>query len=376
MPADNVYSAFTALAVRTGAVNLGQGFPDDSPPPRLVAAAVRALQAGHHQYPPTRGVPELRVAVAEHQRRRYGVALDPDSEVVVTTGASEAITAALLAHISPGDEVVVIDPCYDLYPGAVALAGAQLVRAPDIASLDKHITGRTRAIVLNSPSNPTGILLSRAELAWVGKLAEQHDLLVVSDEVYEHVVLDGAVHVSAHEDPRLRERAIVVSSAAKTFCVTGWKVGWATGPAHLIDGVHDVKQYLSFASGTPFQHAVAEALADPEESVVAMCAAYEERRDHLARALEGVGYRVSRPLGGYFLMADAAPLGVHDASSLQEHCEQLPSMFGIVGIPGSVFTQQDDVTTVRFCFAKSNSRVEEAVARLHAAARREAPGIS
>lgn len=362
----NVYGYFTALALRTGAVNLGQGFPDDLPPPRLVEAATRAMAAGYHQYPPTQGVPALRVAIAEHQRHRYGVVLDADREVVVTTGASEAITAALLSRVSAGDEVLVLDPCYDLYPGAVALAGAELVRVRDVASLEEHVTARTTAVILNSPGNPSGAMLSLADLARVGVLAERHDLLVVSDEVYEHITFDGAVHVCAHENPRLRKRAIVVSSAAKTLCVTGWKVGWATGPASLIGAMHDVKQYLSFASGTPFQHAVADVLADVDDLVGALRLDYRERRDVLGAALGDAGYVTLRSSGGYFLTADAAPFGVRDAASLWEHCERLPETVGIVGIPGSVFTDRPDVTTVRFCFAKSRERIDMAVARLGA----------
>lgn len=360
---DNVYAAYTALAARSEAVNLGQGFPDDPAPAALLDRATVAIAEGHNQYPPTRGVAELREAVAGHQRRRYGVHIDPETQVVVTTGASEAITAALMALLSPGDEVLVLEPCYDLYPAAVGLAGGHTVRVEDVGEMAGRVGPRTRVVLLNSPGNPSGQMLSKEQLRTIGELAELHDLVVISDEVYEHIVLGSARHVCAHEEPLLQERCVVVSSAAKTFCVTGWKVGWASGPAHLIDEVHRVKQYLSFASGTPFQYAVAVALGDPEAFMGGLCQSYRERRDLLAAALERFGYEVSRPEGGYFVMADAAPLGVADAEELRHHCQELPDAVGIVGIPGSVFSD-GPVTTVRFCFAKSQERVEEACARL------------
>lgn len=366
---DNVYAAFTTLAVKTGAVNLGQGFPDDPAPGALLERAISAIADGHNQYPPTRGVRLLLDAISEHQRRQYGVALDPETEIIVTTGASEAITATLMAVIGPGDEVLVVEPCYDLYPAAVELAGGRVVRAASVDAFTDLVGPRTRAVILNSPGNPSGQMLSREDLREVGELAERYNLTVISDEVYEHIVMSTTPHISAHQEPRLRERCVVVSSAAKTFCVTGWKVGWASGPAHLIDQVHRVKQYLSFASGTPFQHAVAVELGEPDAHVRGLCDAYRKRCDLLTSALERSGYTLSRPAGGYFVMADAAPLGVSDTATLWAHCSRLPNTVGIVGIPGAVFSQ-GEVTTIRFCFAKSQERIEEACARLDRAGRR------
>lgn len=363
----NVYSDFTALALRAGAVNLGQGFPDDPAPAALLDAAIRAISEGHNQYPPTWGVATLREAIADHQESHYGVSLDPNLEVVVTTGASEAISAALLALLDPGDDVLVIEPAYDLYAAAIELAHGRVVWVPSIAQLAEHITPRARVVIINSPCNPSGEMLSAVDLKIVSELAERNDLVVISDEVYEHILLDDLPHVSAHMDPQLRNRTLVVSSAAKTLCVTGWKVGWATGPAHLVAAVHDAKQYLSFAAGTPFQYAVAEGLADMVDHIEALRSSYREHRRLLTTALERVGYQVSRPNGGYFVMADARPLGVHTTIDLWQHCLSLPESVGIVGIPGSVFMKRDDVTTVRFCFAKSRERIDEATARLAAA---------
>lgn len=368
--ADNVYSAYTALALRTGAVNLGQGFPDDPAPADILERARTAIADGLNQYPPTRGVSDLREAVSGHQLRRYGVHLDPRHEVVVTTGASEAITATLLGLLRPGDEVLLIDPCYDLYPHAVRLVGGRAVHVSDVSALARSVTPRTRAIVINSPGNPSGEILSREEIHEVGTLAQRYDLVVISDEVYEHIVLGATSHICAHEEPLLGDRTVVVSSAAKTFCVTGWKVGWATGPRWLIDEVHRVKQYLSFASGTPFQYAVAAALENPEVYTQDLCRSYRDRCDLLTGALERFGYTVSKPDGGYFVLADAAPLGVVSTEDLHRHCESLPRDVGIVGIPGSVFSESS-VSTVRFCFAKSRERVEEACSRLdHSSAKR------
>ena len=368
---ENVYSAFTARALRAGAVNLGQGFPDDPAPAAILDTAIRAISEGHNQYPPTTGVPALRQAITEHQQKYYGIKLDPDTEVVVTTGASEAITAALLAILENGDEVLIVEPAYDLYPAAIALAHAHAVRVKKVTDLAARVTKRTKVILLNSPGNPSGVMLNRADLATVGEVAQTHDLTVISDEVYEHIVLDDKPHICAAEEPRLRDRTLVISSAAKTFCVTGWKVGWATGPAHLVAALHDVKQFLSFASGTPFQLAVAQALTDPTAHVAELRAAYRQRREVLGSALKQAGYTLSwpQPQGGYFLLADASPLGVASIEDLWQHCEELPDLVGIVGIPGSVFTDGEDVTTVRFCFAKSQERVDEAAARLRAATR-------
>jgi N-succinyldiaminopimelate aminotransferase len=366
---DNVYSAYSQLAQETGAVNLGQGFPDDPAPAWLLESAVRAVRDGHNQYPPTRGLPVLRAAIAEHQAHHYDVELDQDRQVVVTTGASEAITATLLAVMQPGDEALMVDPCYDLYPAGVALARGTAVRVRSIDDLARAVSPRTRVIVLNSPGNPDGALWTAEDLAQVGALAERHDLVVIADEVYEHIVLGARPHLCAQSEPTLKKRTVVVSSAAKSLCVTGWKVGWATGPAPLIDAVHQAKSMMSFASGTPFQLAVADALPRLDEHVTSLVTAYRERRDQLAQALNERGWPAPIPEGGYFLLADVSGSGVRTTAELEQFCRRLPATTGVVGIPGSVFSQGGDVTTVRFCFAKSDERIDEATRRLRTVTR-------
>ncbi|MGW4562921.1 pyridoxal phosphate-dependent aminotransferase [Streptomyces sp. NPDC004561] len=366
----NVFAEMSALAAEHDAVNLGQGFPDTAGPDTVVESAVRALRAGHHQYPPVPGLPGLRRAVADHQRRFYGLDIDPGREVVVTTGASEALAAALLALTSPGDEVVALEPFYDSYSACASLAGATLVpvrlHAPDFTfdtrDLAAAITGRTRVLLLNTPHNPTGAVLSVEQLHEVAALACAHDLLVISDEVYEHLVFEG-VHQPVAALPGMFERTLTVSSAGKSFSFTGWKVGWATGPADLVTAVREVKQHLSFAGGTPFQHAVADALRLPGEYFATATDSLRRRRDLMTDGLRALGFDVRPPRGTYFVTADITPLGERDGL---EFCRALPLRCGVAAIPHQVFYTDPDAGRphVRFAFCKRESVLRQALDRL------------
>ncbi|MEU8587407.1 pyridoxal phosphate-dependent aminotransferase [Streptomyces sp. NPDC048664] len=366
----SVFAEMSALAARHDAVNLGQGFPDTAGPEPVVESAVRALRAGHHQYPPVPGLPALRHAVAEHQRRHYGLDIDPDRESVVTTGASEALAAALLALSAPGDEIVALEPFYDSYAACAFLAGATLVpvrlRAPDFTfdsrDLAAAITERTRILLLNTPHNPTGTVLTREQLHEVAALAREHDLLVISDEVYEHVVFEGT-HQPIAALPGMFERTLTVSSAGKSFSFTGWKVGWATGPADLVTAVREVKQHLSFAGGTPLQHAVADALRLPASYFTAATDSLRRRRDLLTDGLRALGFAVRPPQGTYFVTADITPLGEQDG---MEFCRALPRRCGVAAIPQQVFYTDPDAGRryVRFTFCKREDVLRQALERL------------
>ena len=268
-----IFAEMSARAVATGSVNLGQGFPDRDGPAKIAQVAADAILAGRgNQYPPGPGVPELRQAIAAHDERFYGLGYDPDSEILVTAGATEAIAAAMLALVEPGDEVIAFEPYYDSYAANIAMAGGVRVPVtlrpprfrPDLDELARAVTDRTRLILLNSPHNPTGSVFTRDELAAIAALAVRHDLLVVTDEVYEHLVFDGE-HVPIAQFPGMRERTVSVSSAGKTFSFTGWKIGWVKATQELVTAVKTAKQFLTFVSGGPFQYAVAEALALPDE---------------------------------------------------------------------------------------------------------------
>ncbi|WP_327073779.1 pyridoxal phosphate-dependent aminotransferase [Kitasatospora purpeofusca] len=366
-----IFAEMSALATATGSINLGQGFPDTDGPEEVREAAVRALRDGRgNQYPPGPGVPELRTAISAHQRRRYGLDYDPDTEVLVTAGATEAIAAALLALLEPGDEVIALEPFYDSYSACIAMAGAVRVpltlRAPDfrpdLDRLRSLVTPRTRLLLLNSPHNPTGLVLSPEELAAVAELAVERDLLVVTDEVYEHLVFEGAHHPIAAL-PGMRERTVSISSAGKTFSFTGWKVGWVTGTPELVAAVRTAKQYLTYVSAGPFQYAVAEALALPDSYFDGFRADLLHKRDLLSDGLAAAGFRVFRPGGTYFVTTDITPLGEQDGI---EFCRGLPERCGVVAIPNAVF--YDDVDAgrplVRFTFCKRVDVLEEAVDRL------------
>ena len=362
-----IFTEMSALAVRTGSINLGQGFPDEDGPPAVLEAAVRAIRDGHNQYAPLPGVPALLDAIAEHQRARYGL---EHEAIQVTFGATEAITAALLGLCEPGDEVVALDPFYDSYRAGAALAGARLVGVPltppewrfDPEQLAAAITPRTRVLLLNSPHNPTGRVLERGELEQIAAACVEHDLIAISDEVYEHLVFEGE-HVPLATLPGMAGRTLTVSSIGKTFSVTGWKTGWACGPAELVAATRGAKQFMTFAGGTPFQHAAATALAGAEEHGARLAAELEAKRDRICAGLERAGATVLRPAGTYFVNADVRPLGYDDGVAF---CRELPERAGVVAIPTSVFCGDPERarSLVRFAFCKREEVIDEAAARL------------
>jgi N-succinyldiaminopimelate aminotransferase len=376
-PETTIFTTMSALAQRHGAVNLGQGFPDESGPSHIIEAAARAMRDGHNQYPPLAGIPELRRAIAAHQRHWYGLAPDPDEGVTVTAGATEALTAAILAFVDPGDEVIALEPSYDSYTAAVALAGGTLVpvrlEAPegaqghwrlDPARLAAAVSDRTRLLLVNSPHNPTGTVLDREELGAIAALAVERDLIVVTDEVYEHLVFDGREHVPLATLPGMWDRTVTIGSAGKTFSVTGWKIGWATGPAELVARVKDVKQWLSFASGTPFQYGITEALASGDGFYREYAAGYQERRDVMVAGLAAIGFDVHEPEGTYFVTAGIAPFGYEDGLRF---CLELPERCGVVAVPTQVFyLDQAPRAEVRFAFCKRLDVIEEGLKRLRA----------
>jgi N-succinyldiaminopimelate aminotransferase len=367
-----IFAEMSALAVETGAVNLGQGFPDTDGPIEIAQAAADAILSGRgNQYPPGPGVPELRIAISGHQKRFYGLDVDPDTEVLVTAGATEAIAAALLALLEPGDEVIALEPYYDSYAACIAMAGATRVpvtlRAPefrpDLDALADAITSRTRLILLNTPHNPTGMVATRAELAAIADMAIQHDLLVVTDEVYEHLVFDGE-HVPIASLPGMRERTVTISSAGKTFSFTGWKIGWVTGTPELVTAVRTAKQFLTYVNGGPFQYAIATGLALPDTFYAGLAAGLRRKRDTLAAGLRAAGFEVFLPQGTYFITTDISPLGEPDGLAF---CRQLPYRCGVVAVPNVVFydDQQAGRTQVRFAFCKRDEVLADAAARLH-----------
>jgi N-succinyldiaminopimelate aminotransferase len=365
-----IFTEMSALAARTGSVNLGQGFPDVDGPPAAVARAVRALESGANQYPPGPGVPELRQAVARHQKRHYGIELDPDSEVVVTTGCTEGIAAALLGLVDPGDEVVLLEPFYDSYPAMIQMAGGVrrpvTLRAPDFRldadELRAAVTPRTRLILLNSPHNPTGTVLTPAELQAVADVAIEHDLLVVTDEVYEHLVYDDHEHVPIATLPGMAERTITLSSVGKSYSFTGWKVGWAMGPAALVSAVLSAKQWLTFTSGGPLQPAAAVALDEEADFPRTLALDLRARRDLLCAGLADVGLDVRVPEGTYFATTDVSSLGWDDGLSF---CLALPERAGVVAIPTQGFHDSDAGRhQVRWAFCKDAGVIEEGLRRL------------
>ncbi|KAB2973900.1 pyridoxal phosphate-dependent aminotransferase [Streptomyces sp. SS1-1] len=369
-----IFAEMSALALSTGSINLGQGFPDTDGPEEVREAAVRALRDGRgNQYPPGPGVPELRAAVVAHQQRRYGLTYDPDTEVLVTAGATEAIAAALLALVEPGDEVVALEPYYDSYAACIAMAGGTRVPVTlrphdgafrlDLDELRAAVTDRTRLLLLNTPHNPTGTVLTRAELAAVAELAVERDLLVVTDEVYEHLVFDDAEHIPLASFPGMRERTVTISSAGKTYSFTGWKVGWVTASPALVTAVRSAKQYLTYVSAGPFQYAVAEALSLPDSYFDHFRADMLAKRNILATGLEEAGLTVYRPAGTYFITADIRPLGESDGIAF---CRTLPERAGVVAIPTAVFYdhREEGAPYVRFAFCKQAAVLAEATARL------------
>jgi N-succinyldiaminopimelate aminotransferase len=372
-----IFAEMSALATVSGSVNLGQGFPDTDGPEAIREAAVRALRDGRgNQYPPGPGIPELRAAIVEHQRRWYGLGYDPDTEVLVTAGATEAIAAALLALVEPDDEVIALEPYYDSYAACIAMAGAKRVpltlRAPafrpDLDELRAKITPRTRLLLLNSPHNPTGMVLTTEEQSAIAALAVEHDLLVVTDEVYEHLVYQGT-HRPIAALPGMRERTVTISSAGKTFSFTGWKVGWAMADAPLLAAVRTAKQFLTYVSSGPFQYAIAEALRLPDAYFDGFRADLRRKRDLLGDGLLAAGFEVYPPQGTYFITTDISPFGETDAYAF---CRALPERCGVVAVPNSVFYDDPEAgrSQVRFTFCKQDEVLTQAVTRL----RRLAPG--
>ncbi|MCA2357647.1 pyridoxal phosphate-dependent aminotransferase [Mycobacterium intracellulare] len=379
--ATTVFAEMSALATRIGAVNLGQGFPDEDGPPAMLKAAQEAIADGVNQYPPGIGIAPLRHAIAAQRHRQYGIEYDPDTEVLVTVGATEAIASAVIGLIEPGSEVLLIEPFYDSYSPVVAMASARRVAVPlvphgrgfalDADALRRAVTPRTRALIVNSPHNPTGTVLSAAELATIAEIAVAADLLVITDEVYEHLVFDGRQHVPLAGFDGMAERTITISSAAKMFNCTGWKIGWACGPAQLIAGMRAAKQYLSYVGGAPFQPAVALALEQEGAWVDDLRATLQARRDRLAAGLIDVGFEVHDSAGTYFLCADPRPLGYDDSAAF---CAALPEKVGVAAIPMSAFCDPDtargpaDVWNhlVRFTFCKRDDTLDEAIKRLAA----------
>lgn len=375
-----IFAEMSALAVKTNAVNLGQGFPDTDGPREVLDAAIAAIEAGNNQYPPLPGQPDLRAAIAEHQQRFWGMELDPASEVLVTAGATEALAASLVALCEPGDEVVVFDPTYDSYAAGIAMAGATIRPvllqpsspsdsdlAPsrfvfDEDALRRAFTAKTRLILLNTPHNPTGKVFTNQELQLIAELCQEHDVLAVTDEVYEHLVFDRP-HVQLATLPGMRERTVTISSGGKTFSCTGWKIGWAVGPAALISAVKTAKQFMTFVNGAPFQPAIATGLRLGDSFFTEFVDTMRSKRALLGRLLDEAGFKVFNPEGTFFTTVDISPLGYDDSI---EFCLQLPETAGVVAVPSAVFYKNSDHGKhfARFCFAKADETLIEAGARL------------
>lgn len=375
-----IFAEMSALAQRTGAANLGQGFPDEDGPVWIRELAVEAIRGGANQYPPGPGIPQLRRAIAAHQTRHYGIELDPDTEVLVTTGATEAIAASLLALTGPGDEVITLEPFYDSHAACIAMAGATHVTVPlvpheggfrlDVEALHAAITPQTRAILVNTPHNPTGTVLTLDELQAVAEAAERADAIVITDEVYEHLLFDGARHVPPATLPGMRERTLTISSSGKTFSLTGWKIGWVTGPARLIAAVLAVKQFLTYTSGSPFQPAIARALDEGADDIAALRGSLEQRRELLIEGLHAAGFTTVRPQGSYFVCADATPFLSEEVPDGAAFARWLPEHAGVACVPLTAFCRRGSRTAaalqnwVRFTFVKDEPTLRTAIARL------------
>ena len=366
-----IFAEMSALAVKTDSVNLGQGFPDKDGPSEVIEAATSAIQNGlGNQYPPGIGVPELRQAISDHQQRFYGLSYDPDSEILVTAGASEALAAAVLALCETGDEVVTFEPWYDIYGANIAMAGATkkvvTLRPPHYAFEESEflaaLSPKTRLILLNSPHNPTGKVFSRQELEFIAKVAVERDLLVVTDEVYEHLVFEGE-HIPIASFPGMRERTIAISSGGKTFAFTGWKIGWVCSSPELTSAVRIAKQFLTYVSGGPFQYAIAVGLALGDDYYKNLLSDMKEKRDFLSAGLRSAGFEIFESQGTYFVTADARSVGYSDGLEL---CWQLPEKVGVVAVPNVVFydNQEEGRHLIRFTFCKSLDVLGEAVHRL------------
>jgi N-succinyldiaminopimelate aminotransferase len=366
-----IFTEISALAVRTGAINLGQGFPDEDGPAAVLEAADRAMRAGANQYPPGRGIPELRQAITRLYQRAHGVALDPDSEVVVTSGATEAIAASILGLIDPGNEVLVLEPYYDSYAAMIQMAGGTRRTVPlrwptfrpDIDELRAAITPRTKAILLNTPHNPTGTVLTRDELAAIARIAIEFDLVVISDEVYESLTF-GARHLPIATLEGMADRTITISSLGKSYSLTGWKVGWATGPTHLIDAVLAAKQWLTFTTASPLQHGAAYALDHEPDWPGGLRNELLLKRDRLVTGLNALDIPTSTPQGTYFAVSDVRSLGWSDGDTF---ARMLPERAGVACIPLRGFHDSDaGDTLVRWAFCKRTEVIDGALERLAA----------
>ena len=367
-----IFEEMTSLAARTGAINLGQGFPDEDGPAEIAAAAIDAIRAGANQYAPGKGTLTLRSAVAAHQQRFYGLSPDPETEIIVTTGATEALAATLLALSGPGDDVLTFEPFYDAYGAIIGLAGARHTTAPllapdfqpDLDSLEAAFSERTRIVLVNNPHNPMGSVFSREALLRIVELAERYDALIVTDEVYEHLTFD-APHIPIATLPGAAERTLTISSAGKTFSFTGWKVGWLSGPADLVAAVRTVKQFLTYSSGAPFQDAVAVGLGLPDSFYSDVAAGLKAKRDLLSDGLRQAGFDVFTPQGTYFVNVDTAPLGITDALDL---ARRMPGLIGVAAIPVPVFCHPDGAertrSLLRFAFCKRTEVLQDAAQRL------------
>ena len=367
-----IFAEMSALAASTGSINLGQGFPDEDGPIEVLDAARLAIAGGMNQYPPGRGMPVLRAAIADHQRRFYGLAINPDTEVLVTAGATEALAATLLALTEDGDEVVTFEPFYDSYAAIIALARARHVTiplrapkfTPDPADIRAAITDHTRVVLINDPHNPTGTVFDRATLELIVELAIKHDVIIVTDEVYEHLVF-GVRHIPVATLAGANNRTITISSGGKTFSTTGWKIGWLTAPAALVEAILAVKQFLTYVNGAPFQPAIAVGLGLVDSYFTDVAADLQRKRDVLASGLTIAGFDITTPGGGYFIVADAAALGFDDAA---EFCRALPTLAGVVGVPITAFVRPENQheyrSLVRFAFCKRTSVLEFAAERL------------
>lgn len=375
-----IFAEMSALAAATGSANLGQGFPDEDGPEWIREAAIEAIRTGANQYPPGRGIPELRRAIAAHQARAYGIALDPDGEVLVTAGATEALTAALLALAGPGDEVVTLEPFYDSHAAAIAMAGATHVTVPlvpgaegfrlDLDRLGAAVSPRTRVILVNTPHNPTGTVLTREELQAIADAATRAGAIVVTDEVYEHLTYDGAIHTPIAALPGMRERTLTISSSGKTFSLTGWKIGWVTGPAALIEQVLAVKQFLTYVNGAPFQPAIAQALDRGDADIEALRASLDARRELLIDGLEAAGFPTITPQGTYFVCADASAYLDAEVPDGAAFARWLPGAARVACVPVSAFCHAGSDTAaalsswVRFTYVKDETTIRTAIERL------------
>ncbi|MEC7607415.1 MAG: pyridoxal phosphate-dependent aminotransferase [Actinomycetota bacterium] len=367
---ETIFAEMSALAVKTGAINLGQGFPDTDGPQEIAELAITAIRDGHNQYPPGLGIKKLRDAISHHQMRFYGLEFDSETEVLVTAGATEAIAASLLAICEQGDEIITFEPYYDSYAASIALAGGVrrviTLNTPDysfsIDDLEKLITAKTKAILLNSPHNPTGKVFTHNELSHIANLCIEHDLVAICDEVYEHLVFEGQ-HIPLIQYPGMRDRTIQISSAGKTFSFTGWKIGWVCAQPALLDTVRTAKQFLTYVNGAPFQHAIAEALNLPDLYFDNFLEDMRVKRDCLSQGLEKAGLTTFTPQGTYFVTADIESLGYEDG---KQFCLDLPVQCGVVAVPNVVFYDNKDLGSrlIRFAFCKRLDVLEEAVERL------------